>query len=170
MGHGIGNLSEEPVAEVLLTLLCWLFLTEHCECLSVSYLHVPSIPRHVPAPRHGKSEQQMCFLPSGHSCDAVGISDLGGQRVGTWGQVPPCRCKVQNGALRPPSRWPPSGCRLIIGPRMFSLHLPLASRHSPVHILALPSFAFSGHVGLCFGAKVRRKSVEWVVGGRQGRG
>lgn len=99
MGHGIGNLSEKTVAEVLLTLLCLLFLTEHCECLSVSYLHVPSIPRHVPAPRHGKSEQQMCFLPS---CDAVGISDLGGQWVDTWGQVPPCHCKVQNGALRPP--------------------------------------------------------------------
>lgn len=133
MGHGIGNLSEEPVAEVLLTLLCLLFLTEHCECLSVSYLHVPSIPRHVPAPRHGKSEQQMCFLPSGHSCDAVGISDLGGQRVGPWGQVPPCRCQVQNGALRPPLPVaPPQGAGSSSVPECFlrTCPLPLATARS----------------------------------------
>lgn len=54
-------------------------------------------------------------LPFGRSYDAVGVSYLGRQWVGKWGQVAHWRCRVENGALRPPLPAVPScGCWLIV--------------------------------------------------------
>lgn len=170
-GNGLGKVSKEPLAVVLIDEFVFFFHWQDCEFLSLSYwcLNISAQlcqARFQPGAMSSQSSR-ICFLCLGNSWDSVGVSYL----AGSWGKVgsgPSLVPKTREWGSQPPSNHHPSCPKGFGLESVFSTLEPYLSPYPDYTCLDIV-YLFRPYM-MVFCTKFTRKDIGLIVGGQQGRG